>query len=61
MKKILDFALMGIALLLIVICFVLAFRQDEEFLRAEAICQKHDGTLIDSSSGFYCHNIKVKK
>ena len=58
MKKTLDYALIGIAALMVTICAMLAFKQDDAFLHAEAVCQKHGGALIDSSSGFYCLKVK---
>ena len=59
MKKTLDTAiLIFVAIILLALCIDVLFKQDELFLQTEKICNKQGGSLIDSSSGFYCYKIK---
>ena len=59
MKKTLDAALLFFALIIILsLVGVVFLEQNEEQFKAELQCEKQGGSLIDSSSGFYCLKVK---
>ena len=59
MKKTLDEALLFFALIIILsLVGGIFLKQNETQLKAELQCEKQGGSLIDSSSGFYCYKLK---
>lgn len=59
MKKTLDAALLFFVLIIVLsLVGVVFLEQNETQLKAELQCEKQGGSLIDSSSGFYCLKVK---
>lgn len=59
MKKTLDAALLFFVLIVVLtLVGVIFLEKDEAQLKAELQCEKQGGSLIDSSSGFYCYKLK---
>ena len=59
MKKTLDAALLFFVLIIVLsLVGVIFLDKDEAQLKAELQCEKQGGSLIDSSGGFYCLNVK---
>ena len=59
MKKTLDAALLFFVLIIVLsLVGVVFLEQSETQLKDELQCEEQGGSLIDSSSGFYCYKLK---